>query len=301
MITRKDIIHPNKLRILAKVIELNSVTQAAKSLSITQPAVSHALHSLENHFSTPLIKKNGNTITITPAAKILSNYWNQFSSLYENMYKEASSTKNMTVIKIAMISTAHHFIPKQLHALKSKYPQYQFVYHILSATESIDAIKRGEYDIAILTNPPSDHQVKSIHLKKHLLQWVASSHSQWVNNETVTFDQICQHPIIIRQRDRLMTQSLLSYFNKHQAEPNIQYEIDNTEAIKTAVIDNLGLALLPKDAVQTEINDGKLIALELDNFTDDQDIHWYITQSNQTTHNQDISDIIKHLIKKNTS
>lgn len=65
------------LRIFAKVAETKSVTQTADVLSLTQPAVTAQLRSIESEIGFRLFKRNGRGITLTEMGKILYPYARQ--------------------------------------------------------------------------------------------------------------------------------------------------------------------------------------------------------------------------------
>lgn len=65
------------LRIFAKVAETKSVTQTADVLSLTQPAVTAQLRSIEREIGFRLFKRNGRGITLTEMGKILYPYARQ--------------------------------------------------------------------------------------------------------------------------------------------------------------------------------------------------------------------------------
>ena len=66
------------LRIFVMVAEKKSFSEAARSLYLTQPAVTHQVKNLESYFATPLFKRESNTVLLTPAGKILYKYAKRF-------------------------------------------------------------------------------------------------------------------------------------------------------------------------------------------------------------------------------
>lgn len=59
------------LTIIHEVDRLGTLTDAAKSLHLTQPALSHAIKKLEQQLGTPLWKKEGRLLRLTPAGEYL--------------------------------------------------------------------------------------------------------------------------------------------------------------------------------------------------------------------------------------
>ena len=72
-----------------------SLTQAAKSLYITQPSVSHAIKQLEDSFGIPLFYRNSKGVTLTPEGTILFSYIEQSHILISLAEKKMAELKNL--------------------------------------------------------------------------------------------------------------------------------------------------------------------------------------------------------------
>src|SRR5690554_3446544 len=64
--TRLDL---NLLHVFDTIYREGSLTRAAKALHLTQPAVSHSLSRLRDHFDDPLFTRQGNQMVPTPLAR----------------------------------------------------------------------------------------------------------------------------------------------------------------------------------------------------------------------------------------
>ena len=61
----------NLLVVLDAIYTEGGITAAARRLHVTQPAVTHALNRLRDHFSDPLFVREGRTMVPTPMARNL--------------------------------------------------------------------------------------------------------------------------------------------------------------------------------------------------------------------------------------
>lgn len=59
----------NLLHVFDTIYREGSLTRAAKALHLTQPAVSHSLSRLREHFDDPLFSRQGNQMVPTPIAR----------------------------------------------------------------------------------------------------------------------------------------------------------------------------------------------------------------------------------------
>ena len=59
----------NLLHVFDTIYREGSLTRAARALHLTQPAVSHSLSRLREHFDDPLFSRQGNQMVPTPLAR----------------------------------------------------------------------------------------------------------------------------------------------------------------------------------------------------------------------------------------
>lgn len=75
-----------QLEYFQTLAQMQHVTKAAKSLSITQPALSRSIARLENHLGVPLFDRHGRSIT-------LNQYGHIFLRRVQAMMKEYTEGK----------------------------------------------------------------------------------------------------------------------------------------------------------------------------------------------------------------
>ncbi|WP_269618572.1 LysR family transcriptional regulator [Zhongshania sp. BJYM1] len=95
----------NLFKVFDAVYRANSLTEAAKDLHITQPAVSNALARLREHFDDPLFVRRGRSIAPTPLAdSIAGDISNSLMSLQESLHKgqefDPSTSKRRFIISM---------------------------------------------------------------------------------------------------------------------------------------------------------------------------------------------------------
>lgn len=69
---------PPKIQVFLLAYDLRSFTQVAKTLKITQPAVSKAIGELENELGFDLFVRNSRPLTVTPEARIVHDYFSHY-------------------------------------------------------------------------------------------------------------------------------------------------------------------------------------------------------------------------------
>jgi DNA-binding transcriptional LysR family regulator len=283
LISHNSLVNPKKIHIFSVVAELRNITHAAHKLHLSQPALSNSLTSLEQFFEAKLYEITGRTVTITDAGKRLLTHWSNIESCYQKMNDELGAIKHgdQGDISITMVSTAKYFTPALIKEFSRKFPRVNFNCQIIDRKQIIENLLNHHYAIGVLTEPPHHHALNAIKLGNNPLVFICHPKHQLANQSNVSFDILSQQNFITREHSAQITQNLYRLFEQHKLTPNIAFTINSTEAIKEAVIENLGIALMPYLAVHRELASKKIerINFETDSLTN----NWYIiTAKNKT-------------------
>src|SRR5579864_3452242 len=82
-------IDANLLAALDALLQERSVTRAAKRLGVGQPAVSHSLARLREHFGDPLLVLKGRAYTLTPRAQQLAGVVTNAARALADVFEDA--------------------------------------------------------------------------------------------------------------------------------------------------------------------------------------------------------------------
>lgn len=282
MISHNSLVKPKKIHIFSVIAELRNITHAAHKLHLSQPALSNSLTSLEQFFEAKLYEITGRTVTITEAGKRLITHWSNIESCYQKMNDELGAIKHgdQGDISMTMVSTAKYFTPALIKEFSRKFPKVNFNCQIIDRKQIIENLLNHHYAIGVLTEPPH-HALNAIKLGNNPLVFICHPKHQFANQSNVSFNILSQQNFITREHSAQIMQNLYRLFEQHKLTPNIAFTINSTEAIKEAVIENLGIALMPYLAVHRELASKKIerINFETDSLTN----NWYIiTAKNKT-------------------
>lgn len=134
-----------KMKYLLKVAELESVTEAAKELYISQPALSQVISYIGKEFGIEIFKKSGRKIVLTFAGKVLLDGIREELRIEENLRWKLSDVKEerMGGLHIGMShARAVQFLPIVLQDFVREYPD--IVLNI--QTDSIHGFEKAVVD-----------------------------------------------------------------------------------------------------------------------------------------------------------
>ena len=266
MIGHNKLINPKKLHIFSVVAELSNLTHAAQRLNLSQPAISNSLLSLEQFFCTKLYEVVGREITLTTTGKRLLKHWSRLESCYQDIFDEFGEMLQgeQGDISIALISTAKYFMLRLIKHFSEKFPKVNFSCQIFDRNEILENLLNHRFNVGIMTEPPHHQALTSIRLGENPLVFICSPKHEFANQSNIIFENLSEQKFISREYSAQITQNLFRLFEQYQSSPNISFSINSTEAIKEAVIENLGIALVPYLSVARELETQKIIRIDFD-------------------------------------
>ncbi|MGN8113629.1 LysR family transcriptional regulator [Labrys sp. 22185] len=254
-----------QLRALAAIASSGSVTSAAKALHLTQPAVTLQLRNLQDLADLPLLQRTGDGMILTDAGVEML----QLHSRIEAAIADCEATlgiisgKTAGRVSIGAVSTAKYFVPFIIAAFSRAHPRIEVTLSIGNRAEIMQALRDYKLDVAITGRPPPD-----IEVEKHLIgqnpHVIIASHTHWLAKERGLAAVDLSHETFLTREPGSGTRILMErLFEQTELAPHIGMEFDSNETIKQSVIADLGIAFLSAHTVATELEDGRLVTLDV--------------------------------------
>ena len=114
------------LRLFYSVAETGSVTQAAKQLSISQPAVTSQIKKLEREIDCTLFVPKGRGILLTQSGAELAKLAKRLFSLEKEIESYVEQLREGSIGKLRIASTflpANYLLPRWLSRFKQQFPK----------------------------------------------------------------------------------------------------------------------------------------------------------------------------------
>ncbi len=261
-----------KLFSLLKVAQYKSYTEAAKQLSLTQPAVSQHIKQLEDELGIHIFERINNELRVTPQGEIALHYAERMASLFENMKKEIRDERHK--VSNLSLGVTHSAESNPIAEAIANYVSSHKGVRIKMVTDTIsnlyDKLRIYEIDLAIVEGREADPNMRYTLLDTDSLMLVASPEHPLAKKGFVTVDEIKKERLILRlpnSNTRNQFESHLISNNMDIAEFDVILEVDNVATIKDLVRRNFGVSILAQSACLDEIKKGKITALPIENFS----------------------------------
>lgn len=261
-----------KLYSVLQVYESKSFSEAAKKLSITQPAVSHHIKVLEEELNVRIFDRRKSEVIVTREGEAVVKCAKKLLGLYNNLRQDLSDSKELvTHLTIGITHTAES--NPVAEALAKYCAQHENV-TIKMVTDTINNLYRKlkdyEIDLAIVEGRVSSSSVRYLLLDTDCLMLAASVNHPFAQRSMVTLNELKRERMIIRLPNsgtRSLFTAHLESNNMSIRDFNVILELDNIATIKDLIRRDFGVSVLPKSACLDELKKKKIVMLPVENLS----------------------------------
>ncbi len=258
------------LKVFITAAKLNSFTRAAEFLNLSQPAVTHQIKNLENQFKTRLFNRVQNRIELTKSGQILLKHAENIDALYQRATQEIHEITNQVAGDIhvgAASLLGKYLLPRILGNFKKIYPHVNLSMLVGNSKEILGFLENGIIELAIVSEPiPSKNLVVFPFYRDQLTVVVYPSHP-WCRKKEVTLRDLYGEGFISREMGSGTREFCLKSLGLPWAGDDLKpvMVLGSSEAIKMAVIGEMGFSILSRLAIRSEVELGLLKEVRLKN------------------------------------
>jgi DNA-binding transcriptional LysR family regulator len=246
----------NHLYYFYRVAVHKSVSKASKELLIAQSALSTQLKQLEESLEMTLFNRTKGGMTLTERGEILFRHASQMFETYEEM-KRAMVLAEKQVrgpLNLASVySVGNYLLPKILTDYHQKYPDVQINLELYSSNRVMEMLQENQVDLAIIAWNRQYPLLNSTVILQNSLILVAHVDHPLARKRKPRLEEIPEHRFIGYEAGTPTRIMIDSHFKSLGFPLTYVMESSNIATIKQLAVAGMGLALLPRFAVDLEI------------------------------------------------
>jgi DNA-binding transcriptional LysR family regulator len=241
----------DQLRAFIEVAKRGSFTAAANELNLTQPAITHQVHELEQRFNVPLLDRIGKRAYPTEAGEKLLEHarylLDEDARTRVAMRKFADGWLGRVRIGTSM-TVLMYVLPPILRKLKTKYPQLEINLKANLTSTTLQLLKSNVLDLGLSALPIEEEGFDIVPLfENELVAILPAALGPAPKKATPTFLAKC--PLILGNKASALRRAATNWLSLAGPVPKPVMEFDNVEAIKSVVAVGLGASILPSLAL----------------------------------------------------
>lgn len=255
------------LDLFVSVVELGSVSRAAKTHGVAQPSASSRLRHLERQLGMTLLTRSPTGSVPTDAGVVVAG-WAEAILRSAHQLKaglEAFQAEQVGRLRIAASFTiAEYLLPQWLGRFAREHPGDSVALEVANSTSVIQRLHDGSADLGFIETtspvPDLDEQLVST---DELIAVVAPNHP-WASRGAVPVEALAATPLVTREAGSGTREALEAALSKLDlGPPTAVLELGSTSAVRSAVLDGNSPTVISRLAVAAELDAGSLVEIEV--------------------------------------
>ncbi len=251
----------SQLVIYCQVVQSGSISKASEILNLTQPAVSIQLKNFQKQFQYPLIDFVGRKMHITSrgreVAEIAESVISEAQKL--NQWKKQITGKLIGELKFESVSTGKYVLPFFISPFFLKHDEVEYKIEVSNKAKVVDSLKSNTIDFALVSILPSQMKVNSISILENKLYLVGSRQVvKSIKNSKKKGNTASSIPFIYREQGSGTRQMMEKVLRKEKIQISKRIELTSNEAVKQALLANMGISVMPLIGIRNELDSGQL-------------------------------------------
>lgn len=254
-----------QLQILREVLRTRSLTGAAEELGLTQPAVSMQMKALAAEVGAPLFLPRGRRLEVTPAAETLGGYAERILRLVDEAVLAATLPgRQAAVVRVAASTTPGvNLLPGLIAAFRRKNAATLVQLEVRNSAGVEQRVSSGEADLGVIGGPRSLPRLRAEPWCDDELVLAVPPDHPLARRRRVPVGALSDATLLMREPGSATRASVeAAFLRAGLALPPVNV-MGDAEAIKRAVENGLGIAIVSRFSVEREARAGSLAMARL--------------------------------------
>ena len=273
----------NHLAAFHAVAEEGGVSRGAERLCVSQPAVSKQVRELEAALGLKLFDRLPRGVRLTQAGEVLAGHARRLFAVEADAERAIAELKGLSRGSLrvgASLTIGVYLMPEILGAYRKLHPGIDLELEIANTQMIQQKLRENALDVALTEGFVETCEPKSelddleaeIFHRDELVAVVPPGH-RLLSEEVVTAAQFCAEPFLMRETGSGTREVVERALAQVKVVVHPTMSLGSTEAIKRAVTAGLGVAIISRLALSTELAAGLLQVVALSNLRIERPLH----------------------------
>jgi DNA-binding transcriptional LysR family regulator len=256
-----------QLEIFLAVARHGSFTAAAEKLPMAQPAVSLAIHKLEDSLDAKLFVRDKSGATLTDEGKVLVRHAEAVLSQLENARQDIGAFSKLAsghVTLGAPAMVAGYVLPPLLSSFRRQFPGISLSVRQAGAKAIEEEIRSGQIDFGLISDWRNSEDLHAEHTSSHKIVACVAKRSKLAQAKSLSWQQLFEHPLILFPQDYYMRQVVDHASARLHAKVQVAMEVETVPLIVGLAERGVGVATLLDTAAEAHASQVARLALPAD-------------------------------------
>jgi DNA-binding transcriptional LysR family regulator len=256
----------NQLKLFYLAIKRKGLSNAAAELNITQPAVTKGIQRLQEYYEIKFVERQGKKLVLTKAGTALYEIADRIFSI-EKLAEENIRSFQIEAGSQLRIHTSESFgayyLPALINHFKAQNPTIRVKVDILPTESVVEATIGLQNEIGFISYPVEHRKLILTEVLEEKLILIVSPRHRLATMTAPKSRDLEGQAMIMHEHGSALQMAVEKFLDEENIQISRYLEFSNNEAIKRAVAEGDGIALISEKVAAEEIEAGKLKAIPL--------------------------------------
>jgi DNA-binding transcriptional LysR family regulator len=256
----------DNLSLFKDIALTRSVSRGASLNGVSQSAASQHLQELERQLDTVLLDRSTRPLSVTEAGRLYLEFcrdvlrrWDDFQVALDRLKHQVEGTVRVASIYSVGISE----MTELEKSFSQRYPEARLHVEYLRPEKVYESVLADRVDLGLVSYPEASREITAIPWRQEEMVVVVSPYHWLAGLEKVTLDSLNGIEFVGFDDELPIQQAVKRFFDEHGVQVKMVMHFDNLQMIKEAVMHRVGVSIMPVRVLQTELAEGRLVAVPL--------------------------------------
>jgi DNA-binding transcriptional LysR family regulator len=256
----------NQLKLFYLAIKRQSLSNAAAELNITQPAVTKGIQRLQEYYEIKFVERRGKKLVLTKAGAALYKIAEKIFSMEQLAEESIRGFQIETGGQLRILASESfggYYLPALINQFKALNPAIRVKVDILPTDKIVETTIELKNDIGFISYPVEHDKLIINEVLKEKLILIVSPRHRLATKTDIRPRDLDGQAMIMHEHGSALQMAVEKFLDKDKVQVSNYLEFSNNEAIKRAVAEGDGIALISEKVAADEVKTGKLTAIPL--------------------------------------
>lgn len=257
-----------QFRLFEAVARNRSYTRAAEELHLTQPAVHIQVKRLEESMGLPLIELVGKKLLLTRAGDEVYAAALDVTTRLQALADSLTDMKGKVAgpLKVGVVTSAKFFMPHFLGRFVHEYPEVQPQLTVTNRARVLERLANNLDDFVVFGQIPEKLDLVALPFLENPLVLAAHPDHPLAAERNIPIERLASERFLLRESGSGTRSSTERLFAEHGLQLKPYMELGSGEAIKQAIMANLGISIVPLGSLELELEARRVVVLDVEGF-----------------------------------
>ena len=250
------------------VAERRSVSKAAEVLYVTQPALTTRIKKLERDLGVELFVRTPRGMRLTAEGRAFRGHAQravQELAQGRELLRELREGRVGELLLGAAPAISTYVLPLVLRRFQASFPNVHLIVRTGHSEEILEMVLREQVQVGLVRELPHPATTSRRLYEDEIVLVVHPAH-RFAAERSIAVDELAGERLILFDRTSSYFVLTSAFFREAGVVPRGVMELDNVDATKKMVEQDLGIAFLPYTAVRGELAAGALHEVSIDGY-----------------------------------